>query len=522
MDAKLQNKINQWSVFEITLQGPATGNPYLSTSLTATFTLDNKEDIENKSTQRSVEGFYDGEGHYKIRFMPHLQGKWSYETKSNVAELDGVKGGFDCIEPEEGNHGPVHVVNQFHFQYEDGTAYYPFGTTCYAWIHQSEQLQEQTLETLAQNQFNKIRMCVFPKFYSNNNSEPEFYPYEGEAPDKWDFTQFHPEFFRHLERRITDLAKLGIEVDLILFHPYDKGHWGFDRMSAESDDRYLRYVIARLGSFHNVWWSMANEYDYLEKKTKEDWNRMIELVAKTDPYHHNLSIHNAKNFFDNWNPYLTHASIQLGTKCGTVRYGLGRLGLLRDAYHKPVIYDEVGYEGNLVQRWGQQTPEELTDKFWQAIISSTYMTHGETFTHPEDVIWWSKGGKLRGKCPARIAFLKKIVEESGLHGLDQLDLWWELDGVGKHGSYYLYYFSYETPDRWKFELPAFKTGVDIPYGAKFQVDVIDAWNMTITPIKELFEVTDKDRYHYTCNYNPYVELPGRPFMAIRIRIVENE
>ena len=64
MDAKLQNKINRWSVFEITLQGPATGNPYLSTSLTATFTLDNKEDIENKSMQRSVEGFYDGEGHY--------------------------------------------------------------------------------------------------------------------------------------------------------------------------------------------------------------------------------------------------------------------------------------------------------------------------------------------------------------------------------------------------------------------------------------------------------------------------
>lgn len=30
---------------------------------------------------------------------------------------------------------------------------------------------------------------------------------------------------------------------------------------------------------------------------------------------------------------------------------MGRLKMLRDAYHKPVIYDEVGYEGNLMQRW---------------------------------------------------------------------------------------------------------------------------------------------------------------------------
>ena len=35
-----------------------------------------------------------------------------------------------------------------------------------------------------------------------------------------------------------------IEADLILFHPYDR--WGYATMPAEADDRYLRYVIARL------------------------------------------------------------------------------------------------------------------------------------------------------------------------------------------------------------------------------------------------------------------------------------
>jgi hypothetical protein len=39
----------------------------------------------------------------------------------------------------------------------------PRKTTCYAWIHQPEELQRQTLETLAASPFNKIRFCVFPK-----------------------------------------------------------------------------------------------------------------------------------------------------------------------------------------------------------------------------------------------------------------------------------------------------------------------------------------------------------------------
>ena len=37
--------------------------------------------------------------------------------------------------------------------------------------------------------------------------------------------------------------ELGIEADLILFHSYDR--WGFSEMDAETDDRYLQYVVAR-------------------------------------------------------------------------------------------------------------------------------------------------------------------------------------------------------------------------------------------------------------------------------------
>jgi hypothetical protein len=123
-----------------------------------------------------------------------------------------------------------------------------------------------------------MRMCVFPKRYTFNKNEPPTYPFPGkvtkawdptirdnyrysEPPNYWDFSQFNPAYFQHLEKRILDLQRRGIEADLIIFHPYDFGAWGFDRMPAEVNDRYLKYLVARLSAYRNLWWSFANEYD---------------------------------------------------------------------------------------------------------------------------------------------------------------------------------------------------------------------------------------------------------------------
>lgn len=491
--------VERWGIFELTLGGPSEGNPFLDVSVTAKFTKGEKETV--------VTGFYDGGGRYIARFMPDETGIWTYETLSNVDCLNKVKGEFKCTEPSQENHGPVKVYNEHHFCYSDDTPYFPFGTTCYAWTHQGDELEMQTIETLKNAPFNKIRMCVFPKNYDKNVNDPQYFPFEGTAPKGWDFTRFNPEFFRHLEERLKALLEMGIEADLILFHPYDKGRWGFDNMGEKTDEFYLKYIVARLSSFRNIWWSMANEYDYMLEKTGDDWEKLFLTLVAADPYGRLRSIHNGDILYDHWKDYVTHASIQIGSSIEKYR-------LLRDAYKKPVIYDEVGYEGNLTQRWGCLKAEELVQKFWLAIVSGTYMTHGETFNHPQEIIWWAKGGRLYGQSPERIAFLRRILEESHIEGLDFIDKWWILNAAGVKGDFYLYYFGTEKPKEWVFELPAM--GTEIPAGTKFQVDVIDTWNMTITPVKELFEITDRGRYTYVCSYNPKVELPGREYMALRI------
>lgn len=495
------NAVEQWGIFELNLQGPAGGNPFVDVELAARFS--------QSDLAVTAGGFYDGDGTYRIRFMPERQGEWRYQTKSNRPELNGKTGSFVAMKPVAGNHGPVRVRGTYHFAHADGTPYFPIGTTCYAWTHQGDALEEQTLATLRQAPFNKIRMCVFPKRYAYNQNEPPLYPFAGTPPRTWDFSRFNPAFFRHLEKRIGELRDLGIEADLILFHPYDKGHWGFDRMSAAEDDRYLRYLLARLAPYRNVWWSLANEYDFMREKQEADWDRFFQIVFQHDPYGHLRSIHNGSVLYNHTHPWVTHASIQNGSAVAE----FGRALLLRDPYRKPVVFDEVKYEGNLEQRWGNLSAEEMVHRFWQGTIAGTYVGHGETYLHRDDLIWWSKGGVLRGQSPSRIAFLRKILDAGPAEGLEPIDKWQDPRTAGKRGEYYLVYFGKERPTEWQFELPA----VGLTGPMRFRVEVIDTWEMSITPVERVFEAKARNRYVYACEDNAEVKLPGKAHMAVRVR-----
>src|ERR1700729_3009266 len=115
--------VPQWEVFELTLAGPSSGNPFTEVKLGATFALGHR--------LVTVYGFYDGMGTYKVRFMPDTEGEWVYTTDSNIAVLAGRTGKLVCVAALPTAHGPVMVRNQHHFAYADGTPYFPFGTTCY-------------------------------------------------------------------------------------------------------------------------------------------------------------------------------------------------------------------------------------------------------------------------------------------------------------------------------------------------------------------------------------------------------
>lgn len=494
----MKNCVEKWGVFEATFNGPDNANPFIEADLRAIFKHEKKV-VE-------INGFYDGDGIYKVRFMPDFVGNWSFVTISNVQALNGQSGNFECVEPSASNHGFVRVKDQFHFEYADGTPHYSFGTTCYAWIHQSMELQEKTLKTLESAPFNKLRMCVFPKHYDYNLKEPMLYPYEGSLQDGFDFTRFNIDFYKHLDKRILDLQRLGIECDLILFHPYDR--WGFSDMGAENDDRYLKYIVSRLAAYRNIWWSMANEYDLfydpatkVETKTIEDWDRFFHIVQRYDPYQHLRSIHNCRKFYDHGKPWVTHCSIQ---RLDTFRTS-ENTDEWRKLYKKPVVIDECAYEGNINHGWGNITGEEMTRRFWEGVVRGGYMGHGETYMHPQDILWWSHGGELHGTSPARIAFLREIIESAPgpitpiSETVKNTNSYWDVTCGTVGEDYYLYYFGFYQPMFRPFKMPE---------GKNFKVDIIDTWNMTITEIPGTYSGEFR------------IDMPGRQFIAVRMTSVK--
>ena len=233
-------------------------NPFTDVTLGAAFRRGDRV--------RDVSGFYDGEGVYRVRFMPGETGSWSWETRSNRAELREAWGRFTCAKAGSGNHGPVRVAKRYHFSHEDGTPFFPMGTTAYAWTYRPEEVRRRTLESFSRYGFNKIRMLFFPKHYGDGKNvdvsyDPPVLPFEG-GPGAWDRRRFVPAYFRSFEDRVGDLCDRSIEADVILYHFYDSGKWGLDEgWSREDDRRYLDYLVARLAPYRNVWWSLANEYD---------------------------------------------------------------------------------------------------------------------------------------------------------------------------------------------------------------------------------------------------------------------
>ncbi|MFD2117833.1 DUF5060 domain-containing protein [Paenibacillus yanchengensis] len=496
-------RIEIWDQYEVKLLGPSTGNPFTQVQLTATFSMQHKT--------VSVTGFYDGEGVYRIRFMPQTTGIYHFTTESNCQQLAGITGSFECIAANEHNQGPVQVSDRYHFSYATGKRYIPVGTTSYGWAHQQEALATETLQTLAGSPFNKIRMCILPHYSPYSERHMVHYPFVGNAADGWNELEYNPLYFQMLEKRIMQLQQLGIEADLILFHPYNR-QWGFDKLSPEADDAYIKYVMSRFASFRNVWWSIANEYDFMEHKTEADWLRIGELVAENNVYDQLLSIHNGFVLYEHWQPWITHVCMQDGL---AVTHP-GRAVVLRNVYKKPIIYDEVCYEGNLRFRWGGLLAEQLVSRYWRGITEGTYVGHGEVLRASNqgvDEVWTGIGGQLRGSSAERIQFYRDIMEAGPAEGMEPLDEWFQVGVAGKEGVYYLFYW--ETPPKtWQFTIP----GKDmlLQEGSKFQVDIINTWNMTIERIPEIFETVRQDDYSYGDIYNRQIVLPAKRYLALRI------
>ena len=274
-------------------------------------------------------------------------------------------------------------------------------------------------------------------------------------------------------------------------------------MSQSENDLYWHYLTARLSAFRNIWWSLANEYDLLPAMGDEDWERLAGILVKEDPYGHLRSIHNCFAFYDFTRSWVTHCCIQRQDLYRTAEY----TNEWRERFGKPVVLDEIAYEGDIPCGWGNITGEEMVRRFWEAAVRGGYPGHGETLPEGGKILWWSHGGPLRGESWKRVAFLKKILSETPGIGLAPFHGEWDdVEAIPEDASeaartgYHLYYFSFMRPSVRDFRFED---------GHARRVEVIDTWNMTV-----------EDRGTFSGRFR--VSLPSRPYMAIRLRFADEK
>ena len=545
--------MRQYEMMELTFTGPAPAGSQACIDLTAVFSRAGKS--------IPVKGFYAGDGVYKVRFLPEEAGEYAYEVKG--ACLAAPEKGSFVVEPGDGRHHGVVRPEGTHLRHADGTWFYSFGTTIYGLASQSRALIDETMQSLADAPFNKVRLCVFPKHYNYNHNEPDHYAFQRKPgaedrdfsvkPDTpampassvtapknevWDVDRPNFAFWDAFEARLRELADLGIQADLILFHPYDR--WGFASMPMADNLTYLDYLLRRFSAFPNLWWSLANEYDLCAAKTLEDWYAIECFVAENDPYHHMLSNHNCFRPWEWDRANVTHVSWQSKQ--------LYRIAELARRYGKPVLIDECRYEGNIPEFWGNISGQEMTARFWRVMAQGGYCTHGETFlpgtemgdkatdTGEQEVVWWARGGKLNGESPKRIAFLREIIESlpgpldaardgfGFMIGMTNEEIDAALADFPPHFRGFLskltglppaerdkflaveYSYAGRCGDEaflwYKDDQCCVSAALNLPEGKTYAIDVIDTWEMTRT------------RVQTGASGRVTVKLPGKPQMAV--------
>jgi len=365
----------RWGMAEFALEAKAEyANPFQEVTLTADFTGPG-------GAKRRVRGFYDGGRAWRLRFMPDVEGAWSGVTHSEPKDngLDGKRIALRCAAPK--SKGPIRADPQFprHLIYANGEHFLHLGDTVYN-LFSGKATDEQAFEFIrdaAHWRINKFRALVW------NWGEDDDLPFEvadgAPAPDRYDLA-----YYRRVERYLQEMQRNGIQAGLILAIGRREAVRGGRKVSLSDSqmDAYMRYTIARLAAFGNVYWELENEYGHPSHQARSEENlaHYAQLVRAEDPFAHPVTC-SASDSAQRL-PYLDFALFH-GKFRDDVQadhdYILRMRNDVLKGIAKPVIHDEIAYEQRMEARSfaGNGTkPDNIRKQAWANYLAGCYWTYG--------------------------------------------------------------------------------------------------------------------------------------------------
>jgi hypothetical protein len=286
--------VPRWSMHEFSASGKSHGqNPFIDSVLVGDFTSPSGKQI-------SIDGFYDGDDVWRLRFAPDEEGEWTYRLHGEGVEIYQT-GTLLCTKPTTRGFIGLHPGNSYAFAFSDTTAFLPMGDTSYGLFDDSPitpALRTEYIKTRRGQRFNFVRMMVGHSEV-RAASDPSYWAWGGTAQNP-DLDRFNPAFFRAFDALMNQLRAAGMNVEMILLNLYRKPFNDPSVWTSARERQWLRYLIARYAAFDNIFlWTIANEYEThpdnkyrLDYPADVDWAKATaRFIKANDPRKHLVTVH---------------------------------------------------------------------------------------------------------------------------------------------------------------------------------------------------------------------------------------
>ncbi|OIP81251.1 MAG: hypothetical protein AUK44_10350 [Porphyromonadaceae bacterium CG2_30_38_12] len=323
-----------YTVSEIAFNGPSQTQNDANLDFWVIFTH------ESGSPSIKIWGFFDGDGAgnntgnvFKVRFCPTKSGKWTItDTYSNNATLNNQKEGDYVTGEASTNHGfwEVDKANGGGRWYKrnDGSHQFIAGNTMYSVLKYRDLTGIISDMNGNADYYKKLRFMIDgEEGYLGGPDPATTFPNVSFYNSKADYA-------------VTTALGKDMVADLILYKALYKTH----------GEAYVKYLAARYGSYPNVWFCLANEWDIKDSISPTRAAAMGQQLRKYIPYGNPLSIH--PNNGTGWNTALNttpawndHKISQQKTKMLDVAADYATINYARIPTGIPYFNDENGYEG---------------------------------------------------------------------------------------------------------------------------------------------------------------------------------
>jgi hypothetical protein len=287
-------EVARWDMHEFSARGQAyVANPFRDAALVG-------ELVSPSGKTNVVDGFYDGDDTWRLRFAPNEEGEWSYLLRGEGVEIL-QRGKLRCTAPR--GHGTIgiHPENPYAFAHADGTPFFPMGDTCYGLFDDSPitpELRAGYLKIRRAQRFNFVRMTIGHS-EARAATNVAWWAWGGTA-QKPDLDRLNPEFFRGFDALMHQLRASGMNVELLLLNFYRRPFTDTNIWTPARERLWLRHVVSRYAAFDNVFlWTIANEYEtHPDGRYRLDFPGDVEwakatarFVKANDPYRHLVTTH---------------------------------------------------------------------------------------------------------------------------------------------------------------------------------------------------------------------------------------